>query len=114
MDMLFSLAEIKIVQSNHGIFKSINQSESSISYKEVFIFFDINQSELSINSHVIFDKFNVHQPELSFKSHVIFKKFNVKKSELSYSSHEFSTISLKFVDFEDTFKDINCVNNQSE
>ena len=30
--MLFSLAEIKIIQSNHGVFKSftINQSESSI------------------------------------------------------------------------------------
>ena len=55
--MLFSLAEIKIIQSNHGVFKSINQSESSINYKETFIFSDINQSELSFNSHVIFNKF---------------------------------------------------------
>ena len=129
MDMLFRLAEIKIIQSNHGIFKSINQSESSINYKETFFFSDINQSELSFNSHVIFDKFNVHQSELSFKSHVIFNKFNVNLSELSFKSHEifkkfkvnqsqplllmnFSTISLTFVDFEDTFTDIICVNNQ--
>ena len=112
--MLFSLAEIKMIQSNHGIFKSINQSESSINYKETFIFSDINQSELSFNSHVIFNKFNVNLSELSFKSHENFKKFNVNQSELISSSHEFSTIFLKFVDFEDTFTDIICVNNQSE
>ena len=47
MDMLFRLAEIKIIQSNHGVFKSINQSESSINYKEIFIFSDIIQSDLS-------------------------------------------------------------------
>ena len=45
--MLFSLAEIKIIQSNHGVFKSINQSELSNNYKKTFIFSDINQSELS-------------------------------------------------------------------
>ena len=62
MDKLISLAEIKIIQSIHGNFKSfaINQSESSINYKEFFIFSDINQSESSFNSHVIFNKFNVN------------------------------------------------------
>ena len=91
MGMLFALAEIKIIQSNHGIFKSINQSESSINYKETFIFSDINQSELTFNSHVIFDNFNVQQSELSFKSHVIFNKFSVNLSELC-----FKTITLSF------------------
>ena len=39
--MLFSLAETKIDQSTHGVFKSSanNQSESSINYKEIFYFF---------------------------------------------------------------------------
>ena len=38
--MLFSLAEIKTIQSNHEVFKSfaINQSESSINYKEFDLF----------------------------------------------------------------------------
>ena len=75
MDMLFSLAEIKIIQSNHGIFKSINQSESSINYKETFIFSEINQSELSFKSHEIFKKFKVNQSELSSSSHEIFNNF---------------------------------------
>ena len=87
-DMLFNLAEIKIIQSNHGVFKSISQSESSINYQEIFIFSDINQSESSFNSHVIFNKFNVHQSELSFESHVFFNKFNVNLSELSLKSHK--------------------------
>ena len=41
--MLFSLAEIKVIQANHGRFKSfaINQSESSINFKESFIFSDM-------------------------------------------------------------------------
>ena len=55
--MLFSLVEIKITQSNQGTFKSfaINQSESSINHKEIFIFSDINQSESSFNIHRIFN-----------------------------------------------------------
>ena len=32
----------------------INQSESSITFKKIFIFFDDNQSESSISSQVIF------------------------------------------------------------
>ena len=49
MNMLFSLAEIKIIQSNHGIFKSINQSESSINYKETLSFLiSTNQNWASI------------------------------------------------------------------
>ena len=46
----------KIIQSYHGVFKSIyiNQSESSTNYKATFIFFDINQSESSIASQVTF------------------------------------------------------------
>ena len=61
MDLLFNLAEIKIIQFNHGVFKSfvINQSESSITYWEIFIFFDINQSESSFNGHGIFKNSNV-------------------------------------------------------
>ena len=80
--MLFNLAELKMIQSNHGVFKSfaINQSESNINYKEIFIFSDNNQSESSFNSHGVFNKFNVNQLELSFNSHGIFKKFNVNQS----------------------------------
>ena len=51
--MLFSLAVIKIVQSNRGVFKS----------------FAINQSESSFNSHGIFNKLFVNQSELSSTSH---------------------------------------------
>ena len=72
--MLFSLAEIKIVQFNHGLFKSINQSESSINYKEIFIFSDINQPESSINYMELFIFSDINQSELSFNSHVIFDK----------------------------------------
>ena len=53
--MLFSLVEIKIIQFNHAVFKSINQSESNIYYMDIFSFSDINQSESSFNSHVIFN-----------------------------------------------------------
>ena len=65
--MPFSLAELKSFQSNHGVFKSfaINQSESSINYKEIFIFSDINHSESSFNGHGFFNKFNVNQSKLS-------------------------------------------------
>ena len=43
--ILFGQAELKINQSNHGAFRSfdINQSESSFTYKEIFIFFDVHQ-----------------------------------------------------------------------
>ena len=51
MDMLFSLAEIKIVQYFQGVFKSNKQSELSINFKEIFIFSDIKQSESGFNSH---------------------------------------------------------------
>ena len=59
MDLVFSLAEMKFIQSNHGVFKNfaINQSESSINFKEVFIFSDISQSESTFNGHGIFNKF---------------------------------------------------------
>ena len=82
--MLFSLAEIKIIQSNHRFFKNfaINQSESSIHYKEIFIFFDINQSESSFNDHGIFNKFYVNQSKLSSTSHGFFQNFDIKQSEL--------------------------------
>ena len=85
--MLFSPADIKIIQSNQGIFKSFafNQSESSIN----FIFSDINQSESSFNSHGTFDKIKVNQSKLSFISHGNFNNFNVNQSELSSTSHEF-------------------------
>ena len=41
--MLFSLAEIKIIQSNNGVFKNfaINQSESSIIIRNILSFSDI-------------------------------------------------------------------------
>ena len=65
MGMLFSLAEIEIIQSNNRAFKifATNQSESSFNYNETFIFSYINQSELSFNSHGTFNKLNVNQSE---------------------------------------------------
>ena len=80
MEMLFSLAEIKVIQANHGHFKSfaINQSESSINFKESFIFSDINQSESSFNGNRTFNKFNVNQSEMSSFSHRSFNRFDIK------------------------------------
>ena len=85
MDLLFSLADIKFIQSNHRVFKSfaINQSESSINYKEIFILSDINQSESTFNYHEFFNKFNVNQSKLSSTSYRFFKNFVVKQSELN-------------------------------
>ena len=85
IDLLFSLAEIKIIQSNHGVFKKFatNQSESSINYKEIFIFSDINQSESTFNGHGIFNKFYVNQSKRSSTSHVFFNNFNIEWSELN-------------------------------
>ena len=79
MDLLFSLAEIKFFQSNHGVFKclAINQSESSISYQEIFIFSDINQSESTFNGHGRFNKFKVNQSKLSSTSHGFFTNFDI-------------------------------------
>ena len=79
MDLLFSLAEIKFIQSNHGVFKSfaINQSESSINYKEIFIFSDINQSESTFNGHGNFNKFYVNQSKRSSTSHGFFNNFDI-------------------------------------
>ena len=67
MDMLFSLAGKKIIQCNHGVLKilSINQSESSVNYMEVFIFSNINQSESSIIYNEIFIFFNTNKTESS-------------------------------------------------
>ena len=116
MDVLFSLAEIKIIQSNQGVFKSfaINQSELSINYKEFFLFFLISTNQ-SFNSHRIFNKFNVNQSELSFNSHGIFNKVSVNQSELSSTSDEFVwTILISFVVIEDTLTGSICGNNQSE
>ena len=88
--MLFSLAEIKIFQSNQGVFKSfaINQSESSINYRE-FFFSDINQSESNFNSPGTFNKLNVNQSELRSNSHGIVNKTNDNQSELTSTCHEF-------------------------
>ena len=79
MKMLFSLAELKIIQSNHGVFKNfaINQSELSINYEEIFIFSDINQSESSSNCHGIFNKLNDNQSELSSNFHGFFNHFDI-------------------------------------
>ena len=49
--MLFSLAEIKIIQSKHGVFKrfAINQSESSINNRDFLSFLiSTNQNRASI------------------------------------------------------------------
>ena len=45
--MLFSLAEIKLIQSNHRVFKAINQSESTTNGHAIFNKFIVNQSKLS-------------------------------------------------------------------
>ena len=83
--MLFSLAEIKIIQSNQGVFIrfAINQSESSIHNKDIFIFSDIKQSESSFKGHVIFNKLNVNQSKLISTSHGFFNNFNIKQSEFN-------------------------------
>ena len=96
--MLFSLAEIKIIQFNHGVFDSfaVNQSESINNYKEIFIFSDIDQSESSFNFHRLFNKFKVNQ------------------SELSSTSHGFFNNLIFFVDIEDSFTGSICAYNQSE
>ena len=87
MDLLLNLAEIKFIQSNHGVFKkfAINRSETSINYKETFISSDINQSDSTFNGHGIFNKFNVKQSKLSSTSHRFFNKFAIKQSELNTS-----------------------------
>ena len=86
MGLLFSLAEIKFIPSNYRVFKSfaINQSESSINYKEIFIFSDINQSESIFNGHEIFNKLYVNQSKLSSTSNRFFNNFNIKRSELIF------------------------------
>ena len=80
MNLLFSLAENKFIQSNHGVFKNfaINQSESSINYEEIFIFSDINQSESTFNGHGSFNKIYVNQSKRSSTSHGFFNNFNIK------------------------------------
>ena len=85
MNLLFSLAEIKLFQSNHGVFKSfaINQSESSINYKKSFICSNINQSESASNGHGIFHKFYVSQSKRSPTSRGFFNIFDIKQSELN-------------------------------
>ena len=82
MDLLFNLAEIKVIQSNNRVFErfAINQSESSFFYKEIFIFFDTNQSESSFIGYGTFNKFNVNQSELSLTSHEFFNNFDIKQS----------------------------------
>ena len=72
MDMLFSLAELKIIQSNHGVFKNfaIKQSESSFNGHKNFNKFNVNLSELSSSSHLFFNNFDIKQ--LSIPSQVIF------------------------------------------
>ena len=79
MDLLFSLAKLKFIESNHGAFKSfaINQSESNLNYKEIFILSDINQSESSFNGHGIFNKIIVNQSKLSSTSHGFFNNFEI-------------------------------------
>ena len=82
MDTLFSLAEMKIIQSNHGFSKNfaINQSESIITYKEIFIFSDINQSESSFNGHEFPKSFYVNQSELISTSEGFFNNFDIEHS----------------------------------
>ena len=88
MNVLFSLAEIKFIQSNQDVFKNfvINQSESSIIYKELFIFFDINQSESSFNCYGKFSKFDVNQSELSSTS-CIFQQFGYQTIQHSFTGN---------------------------
>ena len=74
--VLFDQAEMKIILSNHGNFKpfDINQSESSNTYREVFIFFDINQSESSFYSKWSFQKLDInHSDELLTDCKICFR-----------------------------------------
>ena len=68
MDLLFSLAELKFIQSNHGVFKS----------------FAINQSESDFNGHGIFNKFYDNQSKLISTFHGFFNDFDIKQSELNF------------------------------
>ena len=59
------------------------QSESSNTYKEIFIFFDINHSEPSFDDHGMFKKFDVNQSELSSTSHGFSNIFDIKQLSLT-------------------------------
>ena len=80
MELLLSLAEIEIIQSNHGVFENftINQSESSITYKKVlnFLFFSINQSEMRFKESWIFSKFTVNKSTFSKSTNQHFLRVN--------------------------------------
>ena len=57
-DLLFSLAEIKFIHSNHGVLKSfaINQSESIINYMEILSFListNQNRALIARNFHLL-------------------------------------------------------------
>ena len=64
MDWLFSIAEIKFIQSNHGVFKrfAINQSESSINFNKFFSFLiSTNQNRLSMVMEILINFMSTNQ-----------------------------------------------------
>ena len=99
MDLLFSLAEIKFIQSNHGVFKNLpstNQNRAFILTK-FLVFSDTNQSESSFNGHGNFNKVLCQPIKTEF-----------------YFSWVFSTILISFVDIKDFFTGRICGSDQSE
>ena len=86
MDMLYSQAEIKIIQSNHEfskILRSTNQNRAFLTRTTFLIFSDINHSASSFNGQRNFNKLIVNQSEFSSASYRFFNNFDINQSEVS-------------------------------
>ena len=53
MDLLFNLAEMKIIQSNYGVFKSFAINQSGIPSQVIFVVI-INQNEVFTDFKIYF------------------------------------------------------------
>ena len=98
MDLLFSLAEIKLFQSNHGVFKSLlstNQNRALIIMKFLSFLISTNQNRLSM----------VMEFSINFMS---------TNQNLVLLFMGFSSLLISFVDIKDFFTGSICGSNQSE
>ena len=98
MDLLFSLAEIKFIQSNHGVLKvllSTNQNRALIIRKFLSFLISTNQNRLSMVM-----EFSIN--------------FMLTNQNGVLLLMGFSTILISFVDIKDFFTGSICGINQSE